>query len=127
MPRVVHFEIYADDPYRASAFYKNVFGWEIEKWNGPQDYWIVKTGEGPGIDGGMTKRLVPSASDSKGLGAYVCTIDVPEIDECMTRIAAYGGAITVPKMAVPKTGWLAYCKDTEGNTFGILSFDENAV
>jgi uncharacterized protein len=26
----------------------------------------------------------------------------------------------VPKMAVPGTGWLAYCTDPEGNTFGIL-------
>ncbi len=32
MPRVVHFEIHADDPERAVRFYKKVFGWKIEKW-----------------------------------------------------------------------------------------------
>jgi predicted enzyme related to lactoylglutathione lyase len=26
-------------------FYKEVFGWEFNKWNGPQEYWHVKTGE----------------------------------------------------------------------------------
>ena len=29
MPRVVHFEIHADDPERAINFYKSVFGWEF--------------------------------------------------------------------------------------------------
>jgi predicted enzyme related to lactoylglutathione lyase len=45
MPRVVHFEIVADNPERAIKFYKEVFGWEFKKWDGPQDYWFVKTGE----------------------------------------------------------------------------------
>lgn len=31
MPRVVHFDITADDPERASKFYTDVFGWRIEK------------------------------------------------------------------------------------------------
>jgi predicted enzyme related to lactoylglutathione lyase len=32
MPRVVHFEIPADDTGRAVKFYQKVFGWKIEKW-----------------------------------------------------------------------------------------------
>ena len=40
-------------------FYKEVFGWEFNKWNGPQDYWLVKTGEDnqPGINGGLTPKM----------------------------------------------------------------------
>ncbi len=58
MPRPVHFEIHADDPERAAAFYRSVFDWEIEKWEGPREYWLVTTGpEGtPGINGGLMKR-----------------------------------------------------------------------
>ena len=54
MPRVIHFEIVADKPERVMKFYK-VFGWEFNKWNSPQDYWRVKTGEDsqPGINGGL--------------------------------------------------------------------------
>jgi predicted enzyme related to lactoylglutathione lyase len=37
MPRVVYFEIPADDPERAAKFYKEVFGWKIDKWEGPFD------------------------------------------------------------------------------------------
>jgi predicted enzyme related to lactoylglutathione lyase len=29
-------------------------------------------------------------------------------------------------MPIPTVGWLAYCKDTEGNIFGVLQPDENA-
>ena len=35
MPRVVHFEIPAENPERAAKFYKEVFDWKIEKWQGP--------------------------------------------------------------------------------------------
>ncbi len=44
MPRVIHFEIPASDPERAAAFYKKTFGWKIEKWPGPTEYWLVTTG-----------------------------------------------------------------------------------
>jgi predicted enzyme related to lactoylglutathione lyase len=37
MARVIHFELAADDPERATEFYKNVFDWQIQKWEGPQD------------------------------------------------------------------------------------------
>jgi predicted enzyme related to lactoylglutathione lyase len=29
-------------------------------------------------------------------------------------------------MAVPGVGWLAYCIDPEGNTFGLMERDPNA-
>ena len=38
MPRVVHFEIRADNPERAVKFYSEIFGWEIQKWDGPVEY-----------------------------------------------------------------------------------------
>ena len=45
MSRVIWFEIPADDPGRAAKFYEDVFGWKVEKWDGPFDYWLVTTGE----------------------------------------------------------------------------------
>jgi predicted enzyme related to lactoylglutathione lyase len=44
MARIIHFEIPAADPERAAAFYKKVFDWQIEKWPGPMEYWMVTTG-----------------------------------------------------------------------------------
>ncbi|HKG92419.1 MAG TPA: VOC family protein [Gemmatimonadaceae bacterium] len=127
MPRVIHFEIPADDPQRASQFYGSVFGWQFQRWEGPQDYWLVSTGgndgnggaAAPGIDGGMMRRPQPGAGT-------VNTIDVPSVDEYVSRIQAQGGSVAVPKMAVPGVGWLAYCTDPEGNMFGIMQTDAEA-
>jgi predicted enzyme related to lactoylglutathione lyase len=45
----------------------------------------------------------------------------------MKNIERHGGRICVPKMAIPKMGWLAYAEDSVGNVFGIMEPDENAT
>jgi predicted enzyme related to lactoylglutathione lyase len=114
MPRVIHFEVSADDPDRASQFYENVFGWNIQKWGGPKDYRLISTGEDnqPGINGGIFKR--------EGPVNYVNTIDVPSVDEFVAKVTEHGGKEVVPKVTIPGVGDLVYCQDTEGNVFGIL-------
>ena len=121
MLRVVHFEINADDPERAIKFYSDVFGWKINKWEGPVDYWLVTTGpdDRPGINGGIMKRPSPSAST-------VNTINVPSIDDYMAKVKDADGKIIGEKTAIPGVGYLAYCLDTEGNTFGIIQEDSSA-
>jgi predicted enzyme related to lactoylglutathione lyase len=39
--RVVHFEIHAEQPDRAIAFYSGLFGWGFDKWSGPMPYWLM--------------------------------------------------------------------------------------
>ncbi|NPV62734.1 MAG: VOC family protein [Methanotrichaceae archaeon] len=119
MPRVIHFDIGVDQPERAVKFYSEVFGWKIQKWEGPMDYWLVHTGEGPGIDGGMAKRTSPSQTTTN-------TIGVPSVDEYLVRIEKSGGKVVMPKTAIPGVGWFASCQDTEGNIFGIMQEDSSA-
>ena len=123
MPRPIHFELQADDPERAAGFYRDVFGWKIEKWDGPEDYWLLMIGEKdqPGIDGGMSRR-----SDTQQFPSTTNTLDVPDVDEFSEKIKKHGGEIVMPRMAVPKVGWMVYCKDTEGNIFGIIQLDPDA-
>ena len=46
MNRVIHFEIQADGPDRASRFYREILGWKIEKVSGiGSDYWMVMTAD----------------------------------------------------------------------------------
>jgi predicted enzyme related to lactoylglutathione lyase len=124
--RVIHFEIHAEQPQRAIAFYGELFGWQFNKWDGPQEYWLIKTGQAgtPGIDGGLIRRH--GAIDGTAVIAYVCTIDVASVDTAAQRIAVLGGTIVLPKMAIPGVGWLAYAKDPEGNIFGIMQPDSAA-
>jgi uncharacterized protein len=44
----------------------------------------------------------------------------------MRKIEQRGGKICVPKMAIPKVGWLAYAADPAGNVLGIIEPDTNA-
>lgn len=121
MPKVVHFEIHVDDVDRAVNFYHTVFGWDIKKWDGPEDYWLIKAGDDDerGIDGGMIKRKAPQA------GVYN-TINVSSVDRYVRLIEEHGGTVVVPRSAIPGVGWVAYFKDTEDNTFGVFEADEDA-
>ena len=126
MPRVVHFEIHADNVERAVKFYQDLFAWEFTNWGGPMAYWLIKTGEdgAPGINGGLLARKYPR--DGLGLNSYVCTVDVPDLDACLAKALASGGELALAKMPVPNVGWLAYIKDTEGNVLGMIQADRAA-
>lgn len=135
MNRVVHFEIHAADPERAATFYRNVFGWEIQEWIVPgvempdeNRYWLVTTGaeNEPGINGGILFRRGPAPTDGQAVNAFICTIDVPSLDDSLNKALASGAQLAVPKMPIKGVGWLAYCKDTEGNIFGMMESDEKA-
>lgn len=122
MNRVVHFEIAADDPERVTKFYKKVFGWEIEKWQGPFDYWLITTGNDkePGINGGLNKRTGISPA------CTVNTIAVQSVDAILKKIVKNGGKVIREKTAIPGVGYLAYCEDTAGILFGIMESDISA-
>ena len=126
MPRVVHFEIHADNPERAIAFYKGLFDWKMTKWDGPMEYYTVDTGDGLGINGGLVRRMGPAPSEGQAVNAFVCTVDVPNVDDSFAKATSTGGTVALPKMAIPGIGWLAYVKDTEGNILGLMQRDPNA-
>ena len=123
MNRVVHFEIYTDDPEAVQPFYQDVFGWKFNKFEGgPMEYWLVATGEEkqPGINGGLTR---PREGQNPGT---LNTIGVSSLDASIKKIEQCGGKICVSKMAIPNVGWLAYAADPAGNVFGIIEPDTDA-
>ena len=54
-----HLEIPVDDIERAKKFYTELFGWKVQKAEGPMEYWLIATtnekGE-EGVGGGMMRR-----------------------------------------------------------------------
>jgi hypothetical protein len=121
MPRPIHFDLTADNPERAMNFYKAVFGWKFEKWNGPMEYWMANTGDEkePGINGGISKKGESGMPNMN-------TIGVPSVDEFSNRVKDKGGKVLQPKTAIPGIGWFATCQDTESNIFGIMQSDPGA-
>src|SRR5690349_20431491 len=119
MPRVTHFEIYTENPDAVRPFYQDVFGWKFQKFDGPFEYWLVTTGDEkePGINGGLTR---PRKGQYAGT---LNTVAVTSLDQSIKKIEQSGGSICVPKMAIPKVGWLAYAADPAGNVFGVIEPD----
>jgi predicted enzyme related to lactoylglutathione lyase len=120
MDSVVHFEIPAKDPKRASNFYNKAFGWQVNQW-GDMDYWMVtttasdKNGQpsSPGaINGGMGKK-------GAGLKAVTVTLKVANIDAALKNIVKLGGKKLGKKMPVGDMGFTAYFNDSEGNIIGL--------
>ena len=120
MGRVIHFELPIDNAERATNFYSGVFGWTIQKWEGPTDYWLIGTGEGqPGIDGAFTMR-------SGAMTHTTNTIEVTSLDDAVAKVRELGGTVLEARLTVPGIGYLAYCIDTEGNVFGMMQNDQSA-
>lgn len=122
MPKVTHFEIPAQNPKKTMEFYKEVFEWNFQKWDGPIDYWFIEDDntKEPGIVGAIAPKSQPDEIITN-------TISVKNIDNYIDRIQEYGGKITSPKHSIPGVGYLAYFSDLDGNLFGIMEDDETAV
>ena len=83
---------------------------------------MVSTGDpgAPGINGALMPRR-------ENWPALVNTIDVTSLDETVAALVANGGKLLEGPMEIPGVGRLAYCQDTEGNAFGMMQADPNAV
>lgn len=121
MARVIHFDLLVEDVSRASVFYEAAFGWRIQKWEGPMEYWFITTGEdtSPGIDGGM------SVGDPN-LTSVNLTLGVDDLDEVLALVRKHGGSVVRDPSPIQGTGYLATVSDTEGNQFGLMQFDPSA-
>ncbi len=121
MARTVHFEFNSPDPDKSIDFFKEVFDWEVNAWEGPQEYHLVTTGPEvtPGIDGAIMASI-------DGEPRTVNTLQVDDIDATLRAIVGAGGEIVVEKHAIPQIGWNAYCKDPAGLLFGVHQFDPEA-
>jgi len=122
---VVHFEIPANNPEKLSEFYKNLFGWKIEKMSmGDMDYWMIETRAGTsqdmekaqttaGTNGGMMKKMDAGQRP-------VNYVMVESVDDFSKKIQNLGGKIIVPKTPIPNMGAFAVGLDPEGNPVGIF-------
>ena len=121
MPKVVHFEIPADDVTRAREFYGGVFGWQLQEMQ-EMDYTLVETVpvdqetqlplEPGAINGGLMKRTAETP-------APVLTVDVQSIDISLKEIEAAGGSTVQSRTEIPGMGAFAYFEDSEGNVVGL--------
>ena len=119
-----YFEIQAHNYSRAMAFYQKVFHWELINDPEIENSWLLLAPSNNGYDKAIRLRekgfLVQQESDK----AFIFTVIVPCLDEFCHSILSSGGFLVIPKTAISEAGWIAYCRDSEGNLFGIIQIRE---
>jgi predicted enzyme related to lactoylglutathione lyase len=114
--KIAHFEVPADDTSRATSFYSDLFGWQLQRMEGPVEYYM-------GDAGGTTVGLHSNA-DSGGIPGLFVYFDVDDIDDGISRVKQLGGQAE-DRSPVPGMGWFSRCTDTEGNPFGLWQADRS--
>jgi uncharacterized protein len=113
--RVVHVEFPAQDIERGKKFWEGVGGWEIND-AGMQGMQYLMWQEGDQGGG------IYSMEGESGTRLYLGTDD---IDGDLAKVKELGGEAD-DKQPIPRVGWFARCKDSEGNDFSLFQSDESA-
>ena len=119
MPRVIYFEISAENPECTAKFYRKVVDWKIEKWQGSFNRHVT-TGKDkePGINVAIIEK--------GNFKITFNTVRVSSVDEFLKGIVVAGRRVVLPEGAVSSQRYLAYCAGTEGNVFGVIQRDPSA-
>ena len=125
---IIHFEIHATDRPGLARFYEEVFGWTTMSAPGMPYTLIWPTGEdlqpgqppSVGIGGGMLDRNGAAPKDTDGVNAFVCIVQVEDVDATQKTVLAHGGRTALDPMDVPGVGRVYYFKDPDGNLAGAL-------
>ena len=89
----------------------------------PITYYRIET---DGINGALLERPAKVPPQECGTNAFLCSVEVADFDETMTKVLENGGQVAMPKFAIPGRCWQGYFLDPDQNTFGVFQVDENA-
>jgi uncharacterized protein len=110
----VNFHLPADDVERATAFYGELFGWELRALSGTVPYVVTNPAQpdGPGIEAAIIRREMV-------VKAPTPTIEVQWIDDAMALVSMNQGQ-QASVQDIPGIGRFGYARDCEGNTIALL-------
>lgn len=109
---VVHFDIIGPQAEALQAFYRDLFGWELNVLP-DMGYALVDTMGGSGIRGGIGA----SRGDAGHVTFYVASDD---LQATLNKAEALGGRITEPVVTLSGMVTLAMFADPEGHEVGVL-------
>ena len=108
---ITHVDIPVSDMERASAFYSDLFGWQIAEVPGYEGYPMWQAPNK--ISGG---GLAPRGEGFTQPRSYV---EVDSIEETLAKVGEQGGTVVMEKFPISETSWWAIFTDPDGNTVGL--------
>lgn len=106
---VVHFEIGCRDMAKSSAFYADLFEWQMTP-AGPAT--MINTGAATGIHGHM------SSLGHEPFHYATFYVEVEDVKAYLDKAVSLGGKILVPPVEIP-TGTFAWFADPDGTAIGL--------
>lgn len=104
------------DPDAAAAFYRDLFGWEVNDMmppGSPGKYYIGR------IRGGDVAAIGSQAEGEPPRPVWNTYIWVQSADEAAAKVAAAGGRVLADPFDVMEEGRMAVCADVEGAVFRV--------
>ena len=113
------FEIPVENMDRAIKFYKTIFDIEFNMWENNESLMAVfPSGKGK-VGGALVKE---KALDPSRNGNMIYLNANPDLKIITDRLEQAGGELLTPKMFIAEgVGFMAYFRDSEGNTIGLHS------
>ena len=108
---ITHIDIPVSDMARATSFYSELFGWQIDTMPGFEDYPMWQAPNK--ISGG---GLAPR---SEGFTAPRSYVEVDSIDESLAKAVELGATVAMAKTEITPTSWWAVLEDADGNPIGL--------
>ena len=118
---VVWFDIYVSNMERAVKFYETVLKRKLDKLVDPTGETQMMSFPGDMTSYGAAGALVKSDYTHPGIGGTVIYFGVDDCSEQESLVSLAGGKVVKSKFSIGEFGWVALCKDTEGNLFGLNS------
>lgn len=108
---ITHVDIPVADSGRATAFYSDLFGWDIREFPGFEGYPMWQA---PNVvsGGGLAPR-------GEGFTQPRSYVEVDSIDQTLEKVVAHGGAVVMAKQPISDTSWWAAFSDHDGNILGL--------
>ncbi len=109
---VVYFEVGGPEDQPLIDFYRELFGWGLQRVGEGINYTLIDTKGGYGLNGGLGKS---------GTGAPWSTfyVEVDDVQAALDKAASLGGKTVVPVTEIPGFGTFAMFDDPDGLLIGL--------
>jgi len=110
---VVYFEVGGPEDEPLTDFYRELFGWGLQRVGEGINYTLIDTNGGDGLNGGLGKS---------GTGEPWSTfyVEVEDVQATLDKVASLGGKTVVPVTEIPGFGTFAMFDDPDGLLIGLV-------
>ena len=110
---ITHVELVSTDTSASAAFYRALFGWDVQTYQ-PMDYVMANLGEGQPSIG------FPAVGEYMKVGDTIVYVHTDDMDASLAKAAELNALVIMPKEYIPTVGHIAIVGDPGGNKIAFM-------